>query len=350
MRQREVRSVCLEASTVCQLKCPTCPTSNGTIAKAVGAGFLSYETFKRFIDKNPGVCDVELSNWGEIFLNPDLKKIIQYAHKNNVALRAENGANLDKVTDDVLEALVRYKFRRLTCSIDGASQEVYSLYRINGDFKRVISNLRKINFCKKKYASPYPSLKWQFVAFEHNENETVKARSLAKELNMDFYLKLSWDDLYAEAFSPVKNRELIRRESGLGVADRTEFQERYGRNYMAGCCHDLWLKPSINFDGRLLGCCINYWADYGNAFEAGLKNCVNSEKLNYAKQMLSGLKEPRNDIPCSDCKIYETRRKFNSWIKANDLRRYYVRDRRINMLENRVSTFITKLLRKEFTK
>ena len=349
MRQREIRSVCLDASTVCQLKCPTCPTSKGTIAKAIGAGFLGYENFKRFVDENPGICDIELSNWGEIFLNPDLKKIIQYAYKKNVALRAENGTNFNKVTDDVLEAMVRYKFRRLTCSIDGASQEVYSLYRINGDFERVISNLRRINFYKKKYASLYPFLKWQFVAFGHNENEIAKARSLAKESNMGFYLKLSWDDLYAESFSPVKNREIIRRESGLGVADRTEFQERYGRNYMAGCCHDLWLKPSINFDGRLLGCCINYWADYGNAFEAGLKNCVNSEKLNYAKQMLSGLKEPCNDIPCSNCKIYKTRRRFNSWVKANDLRSYYVKNRRINMLENMFSTFITKLLRKEFT-
>ena len=202
-------SVSLDAATACQLKCPTCPTAKGIIAKNIGAGFLKFEDFKRFIQDNPFVANIELSNWGEIFLNPDFEKMLQFAYQHNVALSANNGVNLNRVAYGVLEGLVKYKFRSLSCSIDGASQEVYSIYRVKGNFDQVISHIKKINAFKQKYRSSYPAVRWQYVAFGHNEHEIDKARQMAKELNMSFYLKLSWDNLYGTAFSPIHHRTLF---------------------------------------------------------------------------------------------------------------------------------------------
>jgi MoaA/NifB/PqqE/SkfB family radical SAM enzyme len=76
--------------------------------------------FQKLVDENPWLSHIELSNWGEIFLNPDLLKIIRYAHSKNLALTASNGVNLNTVKKELLEALVKYKFRHITCSIDGA--------------------------------------------------------------------------------------------------------------------------------------------------------------------------------------------------------------------------------------
>ena len=64
----------IDVSTVCQLKCPCCPTASGGIAKFIGSGFLKFRDFKKLIDRNPWIEVIELSNWGEIFLNPDLEK------------------------------------------------------------------------------------------------------------------------------------------------------------------------------------------------------------------------------------------------------------------------------------
>ena len=100
-------SIRLEASTQCQLKCPTCETATGELYKHVALGFLRFDNFKLLIDENPGVRKIELSNFGEIFLNPQLPKIIQYAHENNVQLSAGNGANLNNVRETTLEALVK---------------------------------------------------------------------------------------------------------------------------------------------------------------------------------------------------------------------------------------------------
>jgi MoaA/NifB/PqqE/SkfB family radical SAM enzyme len=344
----EPTSVCLDASTICQLKCPSCPTSAGIIAKSIGSGFLKFENFKKFINENRNICHIELSNWGEVFLNPDISKIIRLANEKKIVLSADNGTNLNEVSDEILEELVKYKFRSLTCSIDGASQEVYSRYRVKGNLRQILANIQKINAFKKKYKSSYPFLKWQLIAFEHNEHEIARARLLAKEFHMEFFLKLSWDDLYGEFFSPVKNKELVRKESRIGVADRIEYQAKYSAHYMDSCCKKLWLSPCINYDGRLLGCCINYWNDYGNVFEKSLKICMDNEKLIYAKKMLLGLNPPRDDIPCSLCKIYESRMKYNLWINEKDVKGYRIGGRRVGRLNNMLRTYCHKHLRKIF--
>jgi MoaA/NifB/PqqE/SkfB family radical SAM enzyme len=309
----------LEASTLCQLNCPSCPQACGEIEKGLGAGFLKFSDFKQLIDDNPCLASVELSNWGEIFLNPQLPQIVKYSFDKGVALTADNGVNLNTVSEEMLEALVQYKFRSLACSIDGASPETYALYRRNGSLPRVLGNIQKINQYKAKHQSPYPVLTWRFIVFGHNEEEISAAKQRAKELHMEFRLKLSWEDLYGEAFSPVKNKELVRKATGIGIASRAEYKQKMGRSYIRDCCTQLWRTPQLNYDGRVLGCCINYWGDYGNAFQDGLLPCLNSEKMNCARDMLSGNKQTREDVPCTKCKIYQSMKEENDWLKPDEI-------------------------------
>ncbi len=303
----------LDASTVCQLKCPSCPTTQGEIARSLGSKFLKFDDFKKLADANPWIRSIELSNWGEIFLNRDLLRILEYAFEKNIALTMDNGVNLNTIREDVLEGLVKYKVAFITCSIDGASPEIYKIYRKGGDFDKVIANIRKINEFKAKYRSDLPRLRWQFIAFGHNEHEIPMARAMAKELGMGFYLKLAWND-----YSPVKNKDLIRVLSATGAVDRKEYQQKYGSIYGAeGICSQLWIDPQINADGRVLGCCVNYWGDYGNAFKEDLAGILNNDKMNYARAMLLGKKEEREDIPCTQCHWYKDMKKTNTWLFSN---------------------------------
>jgi MoaA/NifB/PqqE/SkfB family radical SAM enzyme len=332
------RFVRLDASTVCQLKCPSCPTATGTTGQKLGVGSLRFEDFKHFIRGNPQVAHIELSNWGEVFLNPDLVKILAYAYRHNVCLYIANGANMNHVRADVVEALVKYKLRRITCSIDGASQETYVRYRIQGDFNRIVANIKAINRWKEKYRSPYPELKWQFVAFGFNEHEIATAREMAAALGMSFFLKLSWGDLYnLPDFSPVQNKELVGKETGLGVASRKEYLTKYGRDYVEHtCCWDLWNAPQINYDGRMLGCPINYWGDYGNVFHEGLDTCLNGEKMDYARAMLMGKRAAREDIPCTTCKVYDRIKNARAWVSEKDVEKVYRCGRKYIMFENKI--------------
>jgi hypothetical protein len=202
--------------------------------------------------------------------------------------------------------------QRLTCSIDGASPETYRIYRVRGDFQRVIDNIRTINAHKRAYATDLPQLTWQFVVFGHNEHELPLARKMADELGMKFWAKLTWDD----DFSPLKNPEFVRQQMGIGVSTRRQYEEQNGKDYMAETCHQLWDRPVVNWDGKMLGCCRNFWGDFGgNAFHDGLLSAINSDRMRYARDMLRGRLPAREDIPCTTCDIYLGMRRRGSWLR-----------------------------------
>ena len=86
----------LEASSVCQLRCPVCPTGQRKTGDSVcGSGLLSFADFKRLLDQNRFVREVELSNWGEVFLNRDLLAILEYACLRDVKITISNGREFE---------------------------------------------------------------------------------------------------------------------------------------------------------------------------------------------------------------------------------------------------------------
>lgn len=290
----------IDASTMCQLKCPICPTSSGANRNGIiGWGHLKFDHFKKFADSHKSVKTIELSNWGEIFLNPELERIIEYAHQKGINLMARNGSNLNSVKGSTLEHLVKYSFKYLSISLDGSSNQTYQQYRAKGNFDKVIENIKLINHFKEQYHSEFPVLRWQFIAFGYNEHEIPKAREMARNLNMKFYLKLNYDS----EFSPIKDPDFVKKAGGVKYSSREEYKRKQKKEY-AIPCKQFWLSPQINWDGKLLGCCANIYSDYGNVFESGLDNCLQGEKYKYTKKMLLGIAPPRNDIACTHCTIY----------------------------------------------
>lgn len=295
-------NVAIEASSMCQLKCPICPTSKGENKKGiVGWGYLKFNDFKKFIEKNPKIKRVELSNWGEMFLNPELGKIIKYAYTKKVRLTALNGVNLNNASKNILECIVKFKFNSIRVSIDGANNKTYKIYRKGGNFNNVIRNIKLINAYKKKHKTEFPKLSWQFVIMGHNEKELSLARKKAEKLGMKFMPKFNWDP----SFSPIKDKEFVKKESGLNASSEAEISRKYKRKMYYIRCKQLWTNPQINWDGKLLGCCVNKFGDFGNVFEKGLNSCIKGRKYIYAKKMLLGKKKPKEGIPCSSCQIYK---------------------------------------------
>ena len=285
----------------------------------IGEGYLKFKNFSNLVNSNPQIRDVRLDNFGEMFLNPELAPIIEYAYKKNIKISCDTGVNLNYVTDEILESLVKHRFSSLTCSMDGASDSTYKIYRVGGDFKEVVNNIRKINRYKKKYNSKFPNLKWQFIVFGHNEHEIPIAKEMAKSLNMEFYTKMSWD----KAYSPIKDKNFVMAQTGWPCVTRAEHEQLIGKNCMRGVCYILWHSPRVSWDGKVSGCCWNTWSEFGgNVFLDGYINSINGEKINYAKQMLLGKAEPHEDIPCSTCEIYLKLRKTKDYLTLSEIFRY----------------------------
>jgi hypothetical protein len=305
------RAIRLEASSACQLRCPACPTGQMlTRTNACGTGFLKLRDFRQLLANNPAIKRIELSNWGEVFLNPDFAGILEHAWQRKIRLTILNGANLNHASDQALEALVKYRLRELVVALDGACNATYKQYRVNGNFERVIANVRKINRLKAQYHSDEPVLIWQFVLFGHNEHEIGQARRMAAELGMQFAPKLN----VVPGYSPLVHPERALREAGLNPA-------RANRNWQTAICTQLWKSPQINWNGKILGCCHNNWAEFGgNAFEGSLEKSLNGERLVYARKMLRGKAPPRDDIPCTGCDSYRQMASRGEWVDLARIR------------------------------
>lgn len=290
-------SISLEASSICQLNCVKCgKNTNELFTSVIGQGVLSFENFVNVVDANPWIKHIELSNKGEIFLNNQLEKMMEYAYSRSITLTAYNGVNLNTLSDDMAEALVKHKFSNLVVSIDGSSEETYGVYQKKGSFKAVIDNIKKINFYKQKYSSNAPSLEWQFVVFGHNEHELPVARNMAKALNMSFHPAVN----NCPSYSPIRDSTFVMQYTGWGTE-----KDHYCCDSIP--CYQLWSRPQINWDGKLLGCCGNIVGNFGNVFEQGLSHCLRSKNYIYAKEMVLGKKPKKEGIPCAKCPFFERR-------------------------------------------
>ncbi|MCI9596426.1 MAG: radical SAM protein [Firmicutes bacterium] len=294
------RAVSLEACTLCQLDCPYCYMRTGDFG-TMGKGYLKYEDFQDFVEKNPYINRIEISNNGEVFLNPDLGKILLLANEKNVKIQIGSGTNFNTVSDEILELLVKTQVSFITVAIDGASQEIYSIYRRKGDFDKVISNIKKLNEYKKKYNSKYPILQWQYILMPHNECDVEKASIMAKELGMNIFYKY---ECVQGKFDP-QDRSKLERITGLKYFSLEEYNAHHDRVYGSEFCYETIFSPRINFDGRLLGCCMIWNEDFGiNVFEEGLVSALNSERYLKMIQLLLGIERSREqlgDIPCFHC-------------------------------------------------
>lgn len=290
----------VDASTICQLKCRSCYMrlfDNGS----VGRGYLTFENFRDLLERSPFINEVELSNSGEIFLNPDLVLIMKYAYENGVRLTALNGVNFNRVSEEQLEGLVKYHFGSVMVSIDGASETTYSQYRVKGNFGAVIDNIKRLIDYKKSYHSQEPLIVWQYIIMEHNESDVPLAKIQAKELGIPIWFKLTWDSDYI----PV-DRDMLERETGLTALTRAEYLATTGKVYLgSAACRQMFTSPQLNWDGRLLGCCEVFSTDYGiDVFDVGLREALQNAAFVEAKRVLLGETLPDQlsvQVPCLKC-------------------------------------------------
>lgn len=297
-----VESVRLEACTLCQLRCPACWRI--TAPERFNYGYLKFNNYKKFVDKY-NIRKVSLAQQGEIFLNPELDKIIKYSYEKGIQLDAQEGVNGNDISDKVAKYLVKYNFGKISFSIDGITQDSYEKYRVGGNLEKVLENINKIKFYKRKYRSNNPELVWQFIVFGHNEHEIPKA----KELSVKWEMPLSFMANWAPTFSPIKNVKWCEEQTGLNFDSRPEmfldwFLKNPTNNYY---CTDLLRRPAIMFDGELFGCCVasNYMPmDKLNVFKDGYIEALNGDKVTRVRKWLAGEDVKVSDLPCAKCDIY----------------------------------------------
>ena len=254
----------VEPTPLCHLRCPGCLQKDYDFKKSLlklnnGIMYLSLENLKTII--NPirnTLIGVSLSHYGEPMLNPRLSSLIEYLHNNNIAVNFPTNLSI-KLSDDQIVRLVKSGLDCIEVSLDGATEDSYNMYRVGGDFKLVLKNVRSLANTKRDLGTKRPRIVWKFIEFEHNKNEIEMLSRLYKDLGFDSY-------------------EIMCDNRSKNYKDVTE---KDNKNMIEAkkTCYWLWNTITVRWDGSVRPCCtFSDEINLGNAIENDIKKIWQSQK------------------------------------------------------------------------
>jgi len=307
----------LDVACMCTLKCPLCYLGQGM--KGRPKGLMSLETFRKAIDEFREVALLaHLYIRGEPLMNPRLPEMIAYA--NDARLVTSISTNLNLLDEGTAGRLIDSGLKNLIVSLDGATEETYKVYRVGGNFAKVLDNIRLLQRKKRQQKSLYPKITLQYLVFKFNLHEVPAIRRLSRTLGVD--LSLQQGCLGGPGYEPYTGKrspELIdqwivplesfldqlgprkRRPSILFDyyrADRTLCDQR---------CFFLWKAALINWDGNVSPCCFIYdrESDFGNIHQDRFRTIWNNDKFRHSRSLFLSASAGRAErTVCDACCIF----------------------------------------------
>lgn len=241
----------IDPTSYCQLRCPACPTGlrSGTRASAT----MSWERYKSVIDEvGDYLFRIDLYNWGEPFLNNQTPEFIHYAQSKGIRVTVHTNLSM-RLSDDYVHRLVRSGLENLVASLDGATQETYSIYRRGGDLLLARENMLRIQAAKKELGLSAPKVWWKFLVFQHNEHEVETARNLYRDWGADEFI-------VGGAFMPLvkPNDQEFKPSTQYNCVLEPEGAHRHaGRKRIVRTCSWLYQGLVLNANGKVSPCCGN---------------------------------------------------------------------------------------------
>jgi radical SAM protein with 4Fe4S-binding SPASM domain len=238
----------IEPTNVCNLRCPLCVTGNGSMERAYGR--MDFPTYQRLIDELADrVIYVVLFNQGEPYLNRQFNEFIAYAKRRG--LYVTTSTNVHYFDEKIAEATVASGLDAIIISVDGATQETYSRYRVGGSLEKVLAGTHNLVAAKKHLHSKTPYIFMQFIVMKHNEHELGAMKKFAAELGVDRLLKKTVQvETLEEAKEWLPTEEHFRRYH----LTQDDFVVKRGGK---GICPRPWLTTLVNWDGSVVPCCFD---------------------------------------------------------------------------------------------
>jgi MoaA/NifB/PqqE/SkfB family radical SAM enzyme len=171
----------IEATSICNLKCPLCPVPSHMHRPGQHMGM---HTYRDVIDDIAGYAKkIDLWNFGEPFLNPAIFDMIHYAEERDVRVRVSTNSTF--LEDEHIKKIFWSNLSSIIVCLDGASKETHERYRIGSDFDRVVDGIRRLGQAKRALGRKLPFIRLQFLVFSYNEHEIEHIIEMATEMQVD---------------------------------------------------------------------------------------------------------------------------------------------------------------------
>ena len=268
----------IEIASICNFRCIFCYQTDNLFNKKSNGfmGQMDFKVFKKIIDEVEGKIQfITLASRGEPTLCKDFSKMLSYVKNKFLGFKVNTNASM--LNEDKIHAILNSNISTLVISADAAEEKEYSKYRVNGDLKKIISNLKKFNQIKNDY---YPNSKIitrvSGVKFS-SKQDYQKLKSFWSEFvdQVAFVNYLPWENIY------------IKEKNGITTP-----------------CTDLWRRMFIWWDGYANPCDVDYKSNMklGNIFNNSIKEIWNSSQYNDLRKMHLNSDRQKLQI-CSKCNL-----------------------------------------------
>lgn len=286
-------SISIEPTTFCNLACSECPSGQKALTRA--AGNMQMTLYKKITDElTPFLLYLNLYFQGEPFLHPDIFKMIAIAKEKKIYTNIStnghflNARNSKKIVESGLDRLI-------VCA-DGMTQEIYEIYRKNGNIEKIITGIKTLASHKKTLKSGKPHIIVQSLITRHNQYQLREIKKFYKHLGANQVL---FKSIQINEFR--NGNPLIPTISKYSRYKLSEDRNYIIKNRLANKCWRLWSSTVITQNGMVLPCCFDKDASYafGNIYKNGLKDIWKNSKYNeFRKSILTS----RKDIGiCCNC-------------------------------------------------
>lgn len=263
----------LESSADCQADCIMCGREKLKRDKQA----MTMDTYKKAISeaKKNKIKVIQLSFYGEPLLDPQLIAKLEYLRQQIPDALIVFNTNGEALTDELIEAVLKYKVTAIRFSLEGNNKVEYESIRNGLSYNKLINNMAKLKTARDKQGSDLAIIVWAL---------NLKSYPMEKEAFRKFWLQYA-DDIH------------IRNEAEIILSKKEKLFQK-----VAPC-----FRPFAYFivlaDGRVTICDIDWYGEhvYGSLKENSLKELWFSKKMLFLRFVhLFGFK--RTLSSCEKCR------------------------------------------------
>jgi len=248
----------IEPTSCCNLDCEMC------IRKDIGVpiGHMSFEDFKKILDRLDSLFKLHLSGQGEPLLNPDFFKMIEYANKRGMNIYFTTNGTL--LTENNIRKICENNIGEIGISIDSTEKEEYEKIRKGASYEEVLEGVKRlVDELRRRGKKTIVST--SAVILKKNMGEIPEFVRLAKGLGIrkvgfqtiqekEDYLDKYGSGVRAESISGFDSRLREKINEGKKIAKDNNMVFIFDEEKSPGCIWP-WRSVYITWEGYVTPCC-----------------------------------------------------------------------------------------------
>ena len=267
----------IEPTSICNLRCVFCFQTDPMLTKPKEGhqGQIPLDRFKRIVDAIEGRVEfVTMASRGEPLLAKGIEEMLAYASGKFLGLKMNTNATF--LTEKKAHAILSAQPNTLVFSADAADAGTYAELRVNGDFDKIMGNIRRFMEIKERdYPESRMITRVSGVAFDRDRQDHAKI----------------------EAFW----REFVDQ---VAFVDYNPWENAYDNepNGITEVCSDLWRRTFVWWDGRMNPCDVDYrsFLSPGNVDEVSVSELWTGAGYSHLRSQHQSM-ERQGLTPCRGC-------------------------------------------------